>query len=123
MKLLVCGGRDFNDWAMLDYWLRKVHAKRPITLLIEGGAPGADSMARTWATKRGIRVETEHADWKKYGKAAGPIRNELMLTKWAPDGVVAFPGGKGTAGMIEKAEAAGVKVIRATPPSYSPAAA
>jgi hypothetical protein len=123
MKLLVCGGRDFNDWAMLDYWLRKVHEKRPITLLIEGGAPGADSMARAWATKRGIRVETEHADWKKHGKAAGPIRNELMLTKWAPDGVVAFPGGKGTAGMIEKAEVAGVKVLRATTPTYSPAAA
>lgn len=51
------------------------------------------------------------ADWGSLGKAAGPIRNSLMLTEANPSLVIAFPGGKGTADMISKARAAGVKVI------------
>jgi hypothetical protein len=50
------------------------------------------------------------AEWKKYGPAAGPIRNQRMLD-WGPDLVVAFSGGKGTADMVRRARAAGVEVI------------
>lgn len=49
--------------------------------------------------------------WKDHGKAAGPIRNQLMLDDFKPDLVVAFPGGKGTADMVKKAQDAGVTVI------------
>lgn len=115
MKLLVCGGRDYFNVARVQHILHAVHQRRPITLLIEGGATGADRLAREWAKQNGIPCETEVADWKRYGPAAGPIRNGLMLTKWTPDGVVAFPGGKGTRDMIEQAKAAGVKVMEVRP--------
>lgn len=112
MRLLVTGGLDYRNLAAVEHALTAAHAKRPITMLIEGGADGADRLAREWAKKNGIPVETEEADWKRYGPAAGPIRNELMLTRWRPDGVVAFPGNKGTRDMIMQAERAGVKVWR-----------
>ena len=60
----------------------------------------------------GIEFEDRgQADWKKYGKSAGCRRNALMLRDGCPDFVVAFPGGRGTADMVKKAKAAGVRVI------------
>lgn len=112
MRVLVCGGRHYSNHAAVEHALTVLHARRGITLLIEGGATGADRLAREWAKKRGVPFETEEADWTKYGDAAGPIRNALMLSKWKPDGVVAFPGDRGTRDMIRKAEAAGLKVWR-----------
>jgi hypothetical protein len=53
---------------------------------------------------------TIQADWKRYGPAAGPLRNAEMLHEYQPDGVIAFPGGKGTTDMIKKARQAGIKV-------------
>ena len=50
-------------------------------------------------------------DWEKHGRAAGPIRNKLMLDEGRPDLVVAFPGGRGTANMVKQASAASVEVI------------
>ena len=63
------------------------------------------------ATKPDIKRYVCHADWETHGRAAGPIRNEKMLT-WKPDLVVAFPGGVGTADLVRRAEAAGVPVQR-----------
>jgi predicted Rossmann-fold nucleotide-binding protein len=51
------------------------------------------------------------ANWPKHGKGAGFIRNQQMLNEGKPDLMIAFPGGKGTADMIEKAIKAGIKVI------------
>jgi predicted Rossmann-fold nucleotide-binding protein len=110
MILIVCGGRDYNNLAAVEHALYVVHAKKGITLLVEGGARGADQLARAWAIKNGVPHKTEEADWRTHGRAAGPIRNGLMLAKYKPDGVVAFPGGSGTADMMAQARAAGVKV-------------
>lgn len=57
---------------------------------------------------------TEIADWSKYGKAAGPMRNQKMLDEYKPDLVVALPGGRGTADMVSRARVAGVEVIEAS---------
>ena len=115
MRVLVCGGRDFDDALTLGSWLGGIHNNNgPITLLIEGGARGADYMARRFAEWQGIPVKTFPADWERHGKAAGPIRNKQMLDEGKPDLVVAFPGGRGTANMIEQATAAGVRVLLAT---------
>jgi len=112
MRVLVCGGRDFNDALTLGSWLGGIHKNNgPITLLIEGGARGADFMARKFAEWSGIPVKTFPADWDRHGKAAGPIRNRQMLEEGKPDLVVAFAGGKGTANMVEQAKAAGIKVL------------
>ena len=104
MRVLVCGGRDFDDMAMVERVLGEVE----ITELIEGGAKGADTLARTWAKDNEIPVRTFKADWGRYRKGAGPIRNRQMIDEGKPDLVVAFPGGSGTANMIGLARAAGL---------------
>lgn len=108
--LLVCGGRDYNDRAQAFHTLDRIHGKRPITRIVEGGAAGADSLARAWANARGIECKTFTADWATHGKAAGPMRNQLMLDSGV-DGVLAFPGGRGTADMLARARRAGVTVM------------
>lgn len=115
MRVLVCGGRNFDDPLTLGSWLGGIHKDcGPITLLIEGGAGGADFMASEFAKWRGIPVKTFRADWGRYGKAAGPRRNKQMLDEGHPDLVVAFEGGRGTANMVKQAKAAGVEVLIAT---------
>lgn len=86
------------------------HAKEPIECLIEGGARGADTLARLWAQQRGIRVQTFPADWKQFGRSAGPRRNQQMI-ETKPDKVIAFPGGGGTADMVKRAKKARVPVL------------
>jgi predicted Rossmann-fold nucleotide-binding protein len=110
LRILVCGGRDYGNVAELNHALHTVHAKRGISLIIEGGASGADRLAREWAIANNVPYQTFEADWAKQRMAAGPIRNTRMLVEGKPDGVIAFAGGRGTADMIRRAEAAGVKV-------------
>lgn len=113
MKILVCGGRDFNDGARLRECLDALHTLDDgITCLVHGGAAGADSLADTWAKHKGVTVKAYPADWKSHGRSAGPRRNEQMLREDRPDMVVAFPGGRGTAHMIRIAKEAGVKVVQ-----------
>ena len=112
MRVLVCGGRNFQDQAYLYKMLNAEHKRINITLLIEGGANGADSLARTWAIERGIPYETHRAKWKEYGKAAGSVRNSVMLKVGLPELVIAFPGGVGTADMLYKAKMAGIPCIQ-----------
>lgn len=112
MRVLVCGGRDFDDVALVEKTLTEMHATTPISVIIEGGAKGADTHAFRWAS-RGNRAGTEtyEANWADYGRGAGPIRNCRMLDKGKPDVVVAFPGGRGTADMVKQARARGVRVV------------
>jgi predicted Rossmann-fold nucleotide-binding protein len=112
MRLIVCGGRFYDDAAEVARRLGAIHARHGITLLIHGGAPGADRLAGRWAEERGIPTRAYPADWRKWDRAAGPIRNAAMLRVEKPDAVVVFPGGIGTKNMIDLAEKAGVPVWR-----------
>jgi hypothetical protein len=118
--LLVCGGRDFDSVGDAHRMLNALHELRPITLIIHGNATGADSIAASWAKNLGIKTLAFPADWYRYGKRAGPIRNKQMLDEGKPTAVLAFPGGRGTLNMVEQARAVGVTVIEA-PPHESPA--
>ena len=109
MKVLVCGGRGFCDREMMD---RELGRLAP-TLIIEGGAPGADTLADEWALANGVHTARVNALWTVHRRAAGPIRNAVMLSL-QPDLVVAFPGGRGTADMVRRAKAAGVPVREIT---------
>jgi hypothetical protein len=84
----------------------------PITV-IEGGANGADLLARSCATQLGMDVEEYAAEWSRYGKAAGPRRNQAMLDS-AIHQVLAFhpdlSKSKGTRDMVQRAAQAGVPV-------------
>jgi predicted Rossmann-fold nucleotide-binding protein len=110
-RVLVCGGRDYADRGAVYASLDSLHAEHGFTMLIAGGARGADTLAVEWARDRGIRTEVYMADWKRLGRAAGPVRNKRMLTEGKPNLVVAFPGGSGTANMVAQARAAGLRVF------------
>jgi len=107
MRVIVCGGRDYADYSAVA---RALH-QNGVSELACGGATGADSLAYDWAWKTGKPCKLFYADWKQHGKAAGPIRNQQMLDEFKPDAVIAFPGGKGTADMVRRARAAGVRVV------------
>lgn len=133
MRLLVCGGRGYGvmpDWyppdqavevharaARESFFLREtldcLHAEDPVSVVIHGGARGADALAGLWAVRKGIEVLVFKADWRGLGKSAGPIRNARMIFEGVPAKVVAFPGGAGTADMVRQARAAGVRVFEA----------
>lgn len=115
MRVLVCGGRDFSRWDILLATLDDLHAQHAFDMVIHGGARGADTLAGEWAALRGVFCVPYYADWKKHGRAAGPIRNQYMLDEGKPGLVVAFPGGTGTADMMRRATAAGVQVVTTAP--------
>ena len=110
MRVLVCGGRDFTDYVLVVETIMDIHIDSAITCIIHGAARGADTEAENAARHIGIPTEVYPADWDKYKKAAGPIRNAQMITEGKPDLVIAFPGGKGTANMIKQAKDAGIPV-------------
>ena len=112
MRVLVCGGRDWTDGEAILRELERIHQETPITAVIEGEAPGADRLARQAADELGIPVVPFPADWKRYGRRAGPARNQQMVNEGQPDLVLAFHANaapsKGTKDMIARAKKAGI---------------
>jgi len=114
MKILVCGGRNWNDWPKLKAHLDAyANGSAESIHVIEGGAHGADIMGRQWAIGKKVTYTEVPADWKTHGKAAGPIRNRQMLDM-APDVVLAFhvdlAASKGTKDCVEEAKRRGIPV-------------
>lgn len=114
IKVLVCGGRDYQNRARVNQILNAAVERLDLTCIVQGGATGADLLAKEWAISRKLQCETFYADWRGQGDAAGPIRNKRMLDEAKPELVIAFPTpgepNKGTNGMVRLAEAAGLKV-------------
>jgi predicted Rossmann-fold nucleotide-binding protein len=110
MKAIVCGGRDFSDSVYLEYSLKICVKWWNLDLIITGGAKGADTLAHNWAARAGLSTKIMYADWDTHGKAAGMIRNKLMLQE-LPDVVIAFKGGAGTENMINISRQANVPVF------------
>jgi hypothetical protein len=114
MRVLVCGGRDYDEEAVVNAMLDNLgsYGADPKSLLIiHGGARGADTLADLWAERNGVEREVYFADWDAHGRSAGHIRNARMLKEGKPDLVVAFRGGPGTRSMCDMAKKAGVRVI------------
>ncbi len=118
-RTLVCGSRNWTDEAAIYRQLQG----RARDVVIEGGAEGADTLARICAERLGLRVEEYLADWATHGRAAGPIRNQRMLDEAKPDLVMAFfmPGSRGTVDMVRRAIKSGipVKLYGAVPVEFS----
>ena len=123
MIAIICGGRDYQDSQTLNNTRDQLHSELTFTTIIHGAAKGADSLAGRWAKSTGIRVQEFPARWNhhdprcgprcrqaQYCRRAGFRRNEQMLTEGQPDIVIAFPGGRGTQGMIDLARNANVPV-------------
>jgi len=97
----VVGWRHFNDYNLFKEKLESVIKKEVI--VVSGGASGVDSLAERWADEKGYKTIIYKADWKKYGRAAGPMRNTKIVEEC--DFVVAFPSSKsvGTYDTMRKA--------------------
>lgn len=113
MRILVCGGRGYANKDQL-YKIMSPFAD-VVDVIIHGAAKGADSLAGEWAEYNWTKVEAFPADWEKFGKRAGPIRNATMLRVGKPDLVIAFPGGTGTSHMVEISRKAGIEVMIVAP--------
>lgn len=111
LNIIVCGGRDYNNYSFLT---EKLNELAP-TFVIQGGAKGADFLAKKYCIDNNISFNQIDAKWDLYGLSAGPKRNkemlDLLLSKEGEKLVVAFPGGKGTLNMINQAKSFSIKVI------------
>jgi len=108
MKVLVAGGRDFDDYDRLKSDLDTL---KPTTI-ISGMARGADSLGAIYASKH-CGLQTFPADWNRYGKSAGYKRNQQMLDEGKPNLVLIYWDGtsKGTGHMVDIAKKAGIKTV------------
>jgi hypothetical protein len=100
MKVAVIGSRTFNDYELVKETLTKLD----ITLLVSGGAKGADSLGERYANENNITTLIFKPDWERHGRGAGMIRNTDIVKN--SDIVVAFWDGssKGTLDSIRKVE-------------------
>lgn len=110
--VLTTGGRDYKDKVAVFDCLVKLNEQFDRLIMIHGDAPGADTLVYDMCKEMGIEQVRVPAAWNKYQKAAGPIRNKLMLDLFPNiDLVLAFPGGIGTNNMKMQAKARGIEVI------------
>ena len=112
-RIIVAGGRDFNDYSLLDRKLNHILQRLAPdnTAIVSGMARGADKLGVRWARKNNFDVIPFPADWNTYGKKAGFLRNAQMANMATH--LIAFWDGKssGTANMIELATNKGLKVV------------
>jgi hypothetical protein len=101
MRLVIAGGRDFNDYGYVKYVLNELRKHFKIDSILTGHGCGADMLGERYADEHLIPLELYPAKWGEYGKSAGPRRNEEMAEN--ADAVVLFPGGKGTEHMHDMA--------------------
>jgi hypothetical protein len=94
MKVIICGGRSLDDYDLVKNVMNEVAARIDINEVVCGEARGADWLGKKWAAECNIPVASFYADWNRYGRAAGAIRNEEMGNY--ADYVIAFWDGKST---------------------------
>lgn len=114
MRILITGSRNFDNFKLMKYILNFFKEEKEVTL-IHGNCRGADKIAGYIGKSLGFNIEAHPADWNRYGKKAGPIRNTEMVDSGA-DLVLAFPIGNsyGTKDCIRKAEQRGIPIVEVT---------
>lgn len=133
-RVLVCGGRRYDDAESVFLVLNYLHKQMPITHLVSGMAPGADMLGVNWARRHDVPVLPFPAHWSdlsqpdaliktradgsQYDARAGIRRNRQMMEEARPDLVVAFPGGSGTEDMVKRARDAKCQIVRISGPLH-----
>lgn len=115
MRVIIAGGRDFESMEADAEWVDLLHQRHHFSLVIHGGCSGADAFADLWARGREIPVEVHPVPnwaWAMIGRKAGPIRNQYMVERRGADGLIAFPGGRGTEDIIRRARGTGLRAWR-----------
>ena len=110
MKLAIVGSRDFNDYELMKEYIQSKFNLSELDAIVSGGAKVADSLAAKFAQDHDIGLIVKKAEWDKYGRAAGPMRNKLIIQE--ADAVVAFPSAqsKGTLNSINLARKLGKRI-------------
>ncbi|MBQ4154021.1 MAG: DUF2493 domain-containing protein [Clostridia bacterium] len=105
-RVVIAGCRDYNNYEQaklyIDYCLSNIRKENNI-VIVSGCASGADTIGERYAEENGFKVEKYPADWKAYGRSAGPKRNKQMAE--VSDYVICFwdEKSKGTKSMIDYA--------------------
>ena len=104
MKVIVAGSREFYDYSLLKDFLDNCFTlRRNCSEIVSGTARGADKFGERYAQEHNLAIKRFPADWEKYGKAAGHIRNRQMA-EYADACVVFWDGqSKGSANMVKVA--------------------
>lgn len=109
-RVIIAGCRDYTNYdearGFIEYCIETFQVKGTLVLL-SGRCRGADQLGERFAKENGWTIEQYPAEWKKYGRAAGPIRNKKMIDEC--DVVICFWNGKskGTGSLIQYAKEAG----------------
>jgi predicted TIM-barrel enzyme len=111
-RVLICGSRSFSDREMVE---ELVSSFEPDTVVISGGAYGADKLAEEAASRHDLYMAVYVADWQRWGRRAGILRNIKMLQDGQPTEAYAFidkplEESRGTHDMVKRLEAAGIPV-------------
>jgi hypothetical protein len=109
MRVAIIGSRDYPDRTQLDQAIAP--SGYDITAVLCGGARGPDSWGKDWAEQRGIPVVNYPADWGKYGRSAGMVRNAKMIAN--ADAVIALWDGVSRA-LLRRSSWLGGVVSRST---------
>lgn len=109
MRIIIAGGRDFTNTEVGFACLDSLVMTNDV--IISGHASGADHIGELYAQKNNLQCVQYPANWNKYGRAAGPIRNEEMAR--VADALIAFWDGqsRGTRSMIRLAKKYGCQVV------------
>lgn len=110
MKVIIAGGRTFNDYQLLCEKCDHALSQQTEIEIVSGTANGADKLGERYAKEKGYSIKQFPADWNKFGKSAGYKRNEDMA-KYG-DALIAFWDGesKGTKHMIDLAKQYQLKI-------------
>jgi len=119
MRLLVCGGRHFDDSMLVERELSRIHARTPVSVLIHGGLPGLGGPAEAWARRNGVQLIRYPANFS-LGKRGDFERDDFMLEDSRPDALLAFPGGARTARLLDRAQELRIHAMQVNPAPLSP---
>jgi aspartate aminotransferase-like enzyme len=117
LKILVSGSRYYKNYRKILSFLTRMKQKHSEVIVVEGGARGADTLARKACEKLNIKCKEYNANWEKYGRAAGPIRNQQMLDDNDDIEIVAIfheelNKSKGTKDMLKRARKANKEIVK-----------
>ena len=111
MKVIIAGGRDFDNYPLLQRICNQVLNGEKDIEIISGTARGADSLGEQYTQDNGMKVKQFPAEWKKFGRFAGPIRNAHMA-QYAGTLIVIWDGkSRGTKNMIGLAKRESLQII------------
>lgn len=106
--VIIAGSRNFNDYEFLKQYMDFLLQNKQDIVVLCGEARGADSLGKRYALEKGFSVLSFPADWKRFGRSAGVLRNREM-SKNADACVVFWDGfSRGSANMIAEAKRAGL---------------